>query len=122
MKIELVKDLKNYRAVFYWTNVNGKKLSPILPTLIHAYEWHLQFHKWLYKGKDRRSSKVDRRLEFLLDVKKRKKDERRSRHQGRRCTDMALHITRDLFAEKVALLKQETFISCDHSLEDKVPA
>jgi hypothetical protein len=122
MKIQLIKDLKNYRAVFYWANVNGKKLSPILPTLIHAYEWHLQFHKWLYKGEERRNSKVDRRLGILLDLKKRKKDERRSSNKGRRCTDTSLHISKDLFAEKVALLKQETFISTDSCIEEKVPA
>lgn len=109
MKLSLTKDLKDYRAVFYWTNREGKRLSPMLPTLVHAYEWHLLFQRWVFKGTEKRKTKVDRRFGDLFSGKRRKY-ERRQKPMGRRSSDTSLTVVNDLYSEKIAWLKKQTFI------------
>ncbi|WP_415903515.1 hypothetical protein ACMXYR_07370 [Neptuniibacter sp. QD29_5] len=118
MKLQLIKDLKNYRAVFYWCNSKGKRHSPMLPTLVHAYEWHLLFQRCIYKGKERRKDGVDRRLGYLLENKTRK-NERRFKSKGRRLIDTAFYISKDLYSEKIEALKKLTVESNSEYYERK---
>ncbi|WP_415903775.1 hypothetical protein ACMXYW_08965 [Neptuniibacter sp. QD48_55] len=118
MKLQLIKDIKDYRAVFYWCNSKGKRHSPMMPTLVHAYEWHLQFQRGIYKGKERRKNRVDRRLGYLLENKNRKND-RRYKQKGRRFIDTALYVSKDLYSEKIAALKKLAFESNNYYYERK---
>lgn len=101
MRLYLIKDLKEYKAVYYWTDGTGKRISPFMPTLNHIYEWRLELFRALHQGNERRSNQVDRRWRSSVSGKKRK-SERRDNPVGRRASDNRLQVHKDLFSKKVS--------------------
>jgi len=57
----LVKDLQADRIVYYWTDIEGAIISPLLASLIRADEWRKVYLHENYLGQQRRSSTIDRR-------------------------------------------------------------
>lgn len=94
--LTLVKDLDNFKIVFYWVSSQKKKVSPTFPTLVHAKEWYTEHMFSAYKGNERRKRVCDRRNpeHFQFDC-------RRMSPQGRRFTDKSVKVGIDLVSKKI---------------------
>ncbi|EAR61587.1 hypothetical protein [Neptuniibacter caesariensis] len=108
-KLKLIKDLDNYRYVYYWACPDQGRVSPELPTILHASEWIIEHQTENYQGQERRQSNLDRRK---VKSKARTPDEelvfsRRENPEGRRITDKVPVIDLDLCPEKLKSMKDE---------------
>jgi len=103
--MSLVKDMNNYRIVYYWNDLKGEQISPDLHSKSAAEEWRTEYLQTVYEGYQRRDSTVDRRLY----------EHKRSQHPrsanieslfqvGRRSTDRGARVEQDLAAEKLESL------------------
>ena len=107
MPIKLFKDFADGRVCFYWTDYDGRQVSPILATLQAAEEWWKQYLFAQFTGRERRRSVLDRRS----DYDKRRRVARRLNspglaHFGRRASDQPVRVDQDLAADKIRLLEQ----------------
>lgn len=98
----LVKDMQKDRIVYYWSDKQGLQFSPLLATVQLADEWRRQYLHDAYKGRQRRTSSIDRR----------RYQHKRDGHQGRgnvsalfsggrRATDKAAKVSQDLASKKL---------------------
>ncbi|WP_415885067.1 hypothetical protein ACMXYO_10480 [Neptuniibacter sp. QD37_6] len=106
--LNLIKDLDNLKIVYYWACPNQGKVSPNLPTLLHASEWFISHNTAKYTGIERRKTMVDRRKQESAAVTA-EMDlvySRRLKPEGRRITDKELTIDLDLTLDKLSKIKQ----------------
>lgn len=104
--LKLIKDLDNYRYVYYWACPEQGRISPDFPTLLHAGEWIADIKSSSYTGKERRQTIQDRRKRGLrarspgqeLLFSRREKE-------GRRITDRIPSVDMDLTPEKLNDMK-----------------
>ena len=107
--LKLIKDLDNYKFVYYWASPDSGKVSPELPTLLHASEWLVEYQADKYQDSERRESRIDRRkrerhasspgMELIYS--------RRLNPEGRRVTDKLPVIDLDMTSEKFNKMKDE---------------
>jgi len=107
-QLKLIKDLDNFKFVYYWACPFRGKVSPEMPTLLHAGEWMIEYQTANYEGRERRKTMIDRRKK---ELKPRTTDEKlqfvkRTRPEGRRITDKMPDVDLDLSEEKLKEMKQ----------------
>lgn len=107
--LKLIKDIDNYRYVYYWACPELGKISPELPTLLHAGEWIVEYQSETYAGKERRQTSVDRRKRKLRARTPGQElvYSRRENPEGRRITDKVPVVDLDLSPEKFKSMKDE---------------
>lgn len=98
----LVKNLYKDKVVFYWVNKEkGKKISPLLSSMLEAEDWWKRYIFSKYEGAERRSTVRDRRLcHSTRDVMKSRKGEKHI-SPGRRVTDQPIEVDIDLYQKKL---------------------
>ena len=108
MNLQLVKDFKKFKFIYYWVDRYSMKVSPDMATFYHAEEWITDYRFSLYKGIERRVSKIDRRKARLLRVIKGKArfSAKRGGVTGRRVTDNPVTVDLNLAVEKLNVLKR----------------
>lgn len=107
--LKLIKDFDNFKFVYYWACPDQGKVSPNLPTLLHASEWIIEHNSSNYNGVERRTTMVDRRKKKLKpnNAESELVYSRRENPEGRRVTDKVPKIDLDLTPEKFNEIKQE---------------
>ena len=107
--LKLIKDLENYKLVYYWACSDQGKVSPDLPTLLHASEWIIQHQATTYEGSERRKTLLDRRKKKTLPNNHETElvFSRRLKPEGRRITDTIPKVDLDLSAEKLLEMKND---------------
>ena len=107
-KLQLVKDFKKFKFIYYWVDRYSMKVSPDMTTFYHAEEWITDYSFALYKGRERRVSKIDRRTARLMKIIKGKArfSSKRRGIPGRRVTDNPVKVDLNLAAEKLNVLKR----------------
>ncbi|MAY42429.1 MULTISPECIES: hypothetical protein [unclassified Neptuniibacter] len=107
--LKLIKDLDNYKFIYYWACPESGKVSPDLPTLLHAGEWICEYQTAQYKHRERRKVMKDRRRNTVqkntpeLDLVY----SRRLKPEGRRVTDTLPVIDLDMTPEKFNVMKDQ---------------
>lgn len=97
--MKLVKDFDDYQITYYWLDSEGIKVSPNLPTLVHAQEWYLEHNFAQYDGIERRQRKCERRHANTLRTTLRCK--RKNSSSGRRSTDKTFSVDIDFSKDKI---------------------
>lgn len=101
----LVKDLQADRIVYYWTDIEGAIISPLIASLVRAEEWrkvHLQEN---YRGHQRRSSTIDRRrYAHKRELHSRTANISPLFKRGRRAEDQPIRVDCDLAEAKLNAL------------------
>ncbi|WP_415891820.1 hypothetical protein ACMXYN_10765 [Neptuniibacter sp. PT8_73] len=107
--LKLIKDLDNFKFVYYWACPDQGKVSPNLPTLLHAGEWIIEHNTSNYVGTERRKTMVDRRKKQAAATTAEMElvYSRRLNPEGRRVTDKVPVIDLDLTPEKFNEMKQD---------------
>ena len=107
--LKLIKDLDNYKFIYYWASPEIGKISPNLPTLLHAGEWLVEHKTESFQDPERRKTMVDRRKKNLKSTSPEMEliYSRRENPEGRRITDKLPTIDLDMTAEKLNQMKSE---------------
>lgn len=100
--MRLVRDIDDEGIYYYWEDLEDTAVSPRLPCMVIAKEWRDKYMFSKYRGRERRRSHIDRRL----NMAKRKETDALlfvSRHkpQGRRVTDKPVYLAEDLVTDKL---------------------
>ncbi len=107
--LKLIKDLDNYKFIYYWASPELGKISPDLPTLLHAGEWLVEHQAENFLNKERRKTMVDRRKKAFKSTSPEMEliYSRRTNPEGRRVTDKLPVIDLDMTPEKFNQMKGE---------------
>ncbi|WP_067864517.1 hypothetical protein [Neptuniibacter marinus] len=100
--LKLIKDLDDFKFIYYWACPHSGQVSPNLPTLLHASEWLAEYQAKKYQNTERRKSTTDRRrraykssspsMELIYS--------RRINPEGRRVTDKLPTVDLDMTPDK----------------------
>lgn len=105
--LKLIKDLDNFRQIYYWACPTQGKVSPELPTLLHASEWIIKHQADNFASTERRKTLIDRRKRNTVpsNAETELVFSRRINPEGRRITDAMPKVDLDLAAEKIKEMK-----------------
>ena len=107
--LKLIKDLDNYKFIYYWASPEQGKVSPDLPTLLHAGEWFIEHQSENFQDRERRTSRADRRKRSYKSTSPEMEliYSRRTHPEGRRVTDKMPVIDLDMTPDKFSAMKDE---------------
>lgn len=107
--LKLIKDIDNYKFIYYWASPDSGQVSPSLPTLLHASEWIVEHQTNKYRKHERRKTTTDRRKQEIKTTSTEQElaFSRRIRPEGRRITDKLPEVDLDMTAEKFNTMKSK---------------
>lgn len=109
VSLKLIKDLDNYKFIYYWACPEQGRVSPNLPTLLHASEWLVEHQSEKYKDRERRKSMTDRRRNAYKSTSPSMEliYSRRLKPEGRRITDKLPTVDLDMSSDKCREMRDQ---------------